>query len=75
MKLGEKIARRMKALNLTQVKLAKRSGVTQQAISQYVRCQSKPSYNAIIGLSIGLEVSEQWLFEGVEKGVATDETT
>ncbi len=34
MKLGEKIARRMKALSLNQVKLAKRSGLTQQAVSQ-----------------------------------------
>ena len=71
MQLGEKIAQRMKALNLNQVKLAKRSGLTQQVISQYVRGRSKPGYNATIGLAVGLEVSPQWFFEDVARAEKT----
>ena len=66
MKLGEKIAQRMKALNLNQVNLAKRSGLSQQAISQYVLDRAKPGYDGIVALSVGLEVKPQWLFEDVE---------
>ncbi len=75
MKVGEKIAQRMQELNLNQVALAKRVGLTQQVISQYVRNKSKPGYNAIIGLSISLEVGPEWFFEDIEKRAATDETT
>ena len=73
MQLGEKIAERMKALNLNQVALAKRSGLTQQVISQYVRGRSKPGYNAIMALSVGMEVTPQWFFDDIEKRGAGDE--
>ena len=71
MPLGERIYIRMKNLSLTQVELAKKTGLTQQVVSQYIRNRSRPGYNAIISLMKGLEVKSEWFFEGAEKPVLT----
>jgi peptide/nickel transport system substrate-binding protein len=63
MPLKERIALRMKELGLTQMKLAQRSRLTQQAISKYIRGKSKPGYDAIVTLSGALEVNPAWFFE------------
>ena len=68
MTIGKRIALRIKDLNLTQTKLAQRSGLTQQAISNTVNGKSKPSYNAIVALSLALEVPPSWFFEGTRVG-------
>jgi peptide/nickel transport system substrate-binding protein len=62
MELGKRIADRMKRLGLTQVQLAKRTGLTQQAISQYIRGQVKPGYDNLVSLAQGLAVKPGWFF-------------
>ena len=75
MELGKRIDRRMKELGLTQVKLAQKSGLTQQAISQYIRGKSKPGYDAIAALLKALEVNSAWFFEERElEELSPDET-
>jgi transcriptional regulator with XRE-family HTH domain len=66
MELGKRIDHRLKALRLTQVELAQKSGLTQQVISQYIRGKSKPGYDAIVGLLKALEVNSAWFFEESE---------
>jgi ABC-type transport system substrate-binding protein/transcriptional regulator with XRE-family HTH domain len=66
MELGQRIAHRMRELGLTQVELARKSGLTQQVISQYIRGRSKPGYNAIAALIRALEVNSTWFFEETE---------
>ena len=63
MDIAEKITRRMKELNLNQAELAEKSGLTQQAISQYMRGKVKPGFDSIEALLEGLEVSANWLFK------------
>jgi transcriptional regulator with XRE-family HTH domain len=63
MKLGTRIANRMKELGLTQVELARKSGLTQQVISQYIRSKSLPGYKAISALLMTLEVTPEWFFD------------
>ena len=58
MELGQRIYNRMRNLGLTQVELAKKTGLTQQVISQYIRDRSRPGYKAILGLMRGLEVEK-----------------
>ena len=67
MELGQRIYNRMRNLGLTQVELAKKTGLTQQVISQYIRDRSRPGYNAIIGLMKGLEVESEWFFERADE--------
>lgn len=66
MELGKRIDHRLKELELTQVELARKSGLTQQVISQYIRGKSKPGYDAIVGLLKALEVNSAWFFEESE---------
>ena len=66
MKLGTRIASRMKELGLTQVELARKSGLTQQVISQYIRSKSLPGYKAIVALLMALEVTPEWFFDADE---------
>ena len=63
MQLGQRIARRMKELGLTQMQLAKRSGIRQQTISQYIRGKFKPGFDAIFALSKALWVDPGWFFQ------------
>ena len=63
MQLGKRIAGRMKVLGLTQRGLAQRSGLTQQAISKYIRGKAKPGYDATVVLSKALGVNVAWFFE------------
>jgi ABC-type transport system substrate-binding protein len=62
MTLGKRIATRMKELGLTQIKIARRSGLTQQAISNIINEKCKPSYDAIASLSQALSVTPAWFF-------------
>ena len=68
MSLGKQIEKRMKDLSLTQMKLAQKSGLTQQAISNMILEKSKPSYDAIVVLSKALQVTPLWFFEGSKLG-------
>jgi peptide/nickel transport system substrate-binding protein len=63
MELGERIARRMKELGQTQMEVARAAGLTQQAISQYVRGKFKPGYEALTALAPALKVDVTWFFE------------
>ena len=51
------VANRLKELKLTQMLVAEKTGLTQQAISRYIRDKSKPSYEAIVMLSEVLAAS------------------
>ena len=62
MDLGTRIAYRLRELGLTQVELARKSGLTQQVISQYIRGKSKPGFDAVTALIDGLEVEPDWFF-------------
>ena len=62
MQLGKRLAIRLKELGLTQRQVADKSGLTQPAISKYIRNQTKPSYQAIAKLSRILEVHPGWFF-------------
>lgn len=66
MRLGTRIADRMKELGLTQVGLARKSELTQQVISQYIRGKSLPGYKAIAALMAALEVTPEWFFDADE---------
>ena len=68
MSLGKQIEQKMKDLSLTQMKLAQKSGLTQQAISNMILEKSKPSYDAIVVLSKALQVTPLWFFEDSKLG-------
>jgi len=53
----------MKELGLTQAQLARRSGLSQQIISNYINNKFKPGYDAIIALARALEVHPVWFFD------------
>ncbi|MCZ6680198.1 MAG: ABC transporter substrate-binding protein [Candidatus Poribacteria bacterium] len=66
MQLGKQIAQRMKQLGITQRQLGKKTGLTQQAISKYVRDKTRPSYEVILKLSKELAVPPGWFFPDSE---------
>ena len=63
LKLGYRIYVCMKELGLTQAQLARRSGLSQQIISNYINNKFKPGYDAIIALARALEVHPVWFFD------------
>lgn len=63
MQLGKRIDRLMKEKGMNQVKLAQKSGITQQAISNYILNKSKPSYDAILALAKALGMEPNWFFQ------------
>jgi ABC-type transport system substrate-binding protein/lambda repressor-like predicted transcriptional regulator len=68
MQLGARIYRLLKEMGLTQKQLAEKTGLTPQAINNYVRSKGKPSYEAIVKLSEVLGVHPGWFFSNVASG-------
>jgi len=63
LKLGYRIYVRIKELGLTQARIAQRSGLSQQIISNYINNKFKPGYDAILALARALEVHPVWFFD------------
>jgi peptide/nickel transport system substrate-binding protein len=63
MQIGRRLAHRLHELRLTQRQLAKKTGLTQPAISKYIHNKAKPGYQALTALSKALEVPAAWFFE------------
>ena len=63
MALGQRIRLRMAELDLTLGQLARKSGLSQHTISQYIQGKKKPDYDEIVALKKALEVDYTWLFE------------
>lgn len=61
MTLGEKIKEERKKRKITQKELAKRMEVSSQVISNWERGYTKPNYDDILGLSIELNISADYL--------------
>lgn len=59
--LGQRIARLRKERGYTQVKLAKKIGITQVLISDYERNRIRPHYEMIIRLALALKVTSDEL--------------
>jgi ABC-type transport system substrate-binding protein/DNA-binding XRE family transcriptional regulator len=83
MTLGQRIEARMKRMGMSQLRLAQKAGLTQQAISSMIHGKSKPSYDTMATLIKALDVTPTWFFEEEdeeesvplqkEKGQAADE--
>lgn len=65
MDLSDRIKKRRKELNLTQVQLAKLAGTTQQNIAKMEKIKGEQNTSLIVPLSIALKCDAQWLEYGV----------
>jgi transcriptional regulator with XRE-family HTH domain len=62
--LGKRIVEARKRLNLTQVDLAFKFGVTQSAVAGWERDEYLPALETIVPLAAQLEVTLEWLITG-----------
>lgn len=66
MSISKRISELRKELNLNQISLAKKAGLTAPSISQYESGTRNPSYEALVKLSAALNVSVDYLVSGEE---------
>lgn len=66
MSISKRILELRNNLNLNQVSLAKKAGLTAPSISQYESGTRNPSYEALVKLSAALNVSVDYLVSGEE---------
>lgn len=59
--LSKRIALRLKALEMTQKDLAKASGITQAAVSRYMKSDRMPTGRVLVSICKALEVTPNWL--------------
>lgn len=72
MTLGERIAKRLDELHITQRELAMMVGVTDISMSRYVRGERTPNAPIIANIAKALRVTTDWLL-GLEEGDRQDE--
>jgi transcriptional regulator with XRE-family HTH domain len=71
---GEKLKDALAFLDLTQKDLAKKSGVTEVSISNYIKGKRKPDYETFVKISKALEDEfKLWLFSSNLIGKAIKE--
>lgn len=63
----KRIKRRLRALNISQRELAKRTGISEITISRYIKCHRKPTYDDVIRMAQALECKPSFLIDFDEK--------
>lgn len=64
--IGEKIKQRRKALNLSQIELAKHLEISAQQLHKYEKGVDRVSASKLVGLSKVLSVSPKFFYQGLE---------
>lgn len=65
--MGERIARLMKEAGFTQKELAQVTGVTEAAISRYLKDEREPKAEVIANLATALNTTSDYLIRGQEE--------
>lgn len=52
---AKRIRQRIVAININQRELARRAGLTEVALSRYITCSRKPTYDIVIRIAQALE--------------------
>lgn len=72
MTIGKRIAEKMKDLNLTEMSLAKMTGLTQPTIHRTITGEIRnPRFNSVQKIAKALNVDMDWLWQGKESRVNT----
>ncbi len=64
--ITDRIKKRAKELNITQVELARKVGKTKGAINQWFKGATKPNGSNLLALAKALDVTPEWLETGKE---------
>ena len=72
-KLGERIALLRKEKNITQKDLALMVGVTESALSRYIKNEREPKLEVLANLAIALDTTVDYLTTGVRQETNFDE--
>lgn len=62
--ISRNIESRLEELGMKQIELARRTGITQQSISDYMTGKVQPSLMTLIRIANALDVTLDWLVRG-----------
>lgn len=60
---AKRIRRRLRALEIDQRELSRRSGITEVSLSRYLKCHRKPTYDIVVRLAQALECKPGYLID------------